>query len=222
MINSKQQKLNRINSGLPDAILSQTYNLIIGACLLYGFVVNALIVGTCSEFFMGINPWTLIIGYVISCIVGALLTRSDSALVSFIGYNLVVVPIGAVMSVSLPGYPVQDILSAIVVTGVVVLVMMILSTLRPNIFAKMGKTLFIGLLVSLVAEIIAMLFGYAGTIFNWIFVIIFSLYIGYDWHKAQMYPKTVNNAVDAALDIYLDIINLFLRLLEIFGVKDND
>lgn len=51
---------------------------------------------------------------------------------------------------------------------------------------------------------------------------IFSLYIGYDWVKAQMYVKTVDNAVDSALDIYLDIINLFLQLLRILGSKNND
>ena len=79
----------------------------------------------------------------------------------------------------------------------------------------MGPTLFISLGIGLFGEIISMLFGYTGNVFNWIFVIIFSLYIGYDWHKAQMYPKTLDNAVDSALDLYLDIINLFIRLLNL-------
>jgi FtsH-binding integral membrane protein len=32
----------------------------------------------------------------------------------------------------------------------------------------------------------------------------------------------VDNAIDSALDIYLDIANLFIRLLRIFGSKKDD
>ena len=53
--------------------------------------------------------------------------------------------------------------------------------------------------------------------FDYIFVIIFSLYIGYDWQKSQAYPPTLDNAVDSAADIYVDIVNLFIRLLAILG-----
>jgi FtsH-binding integral membrane protein len=40
-------------------------------------------------------------------------------------------------------------------------------------------------------------------------------------YRAQRYPKTADNAVDCAVDIYLDIINLFLRLLRILGRRRN-
>ena len=68
-----------------------------------------------------------------------------------------------------------------------------------------------------------MIIGYSGNLFNWFFVIIFSLYIAHDFSVAQMYPKTIDNAVDSALDIYLDIINLFIRILSIIArSKNND
>ena len=38
-----------------------------------------------------------------------------------------------------------------------------------------------------------------------------------DFHRSQMYPKTLDNAVDSALDIYLDVINLFLKVLRILA-----
>lgn len=37
--------------------------------------------------------------------------------------------------------------------------------------------------------------------------------MSYDWAKAQNNRKTLDNAVDSAVSLYLDIINLFLRLL---------
>ena len=49
---------------------------------------------------------------------------------------------------------------------------------------------------------------------------LFSLYIGYDFYRSQQFAKTVDNAVDCALDIYLDIVNLFLALLRIFGNRN--
>ena len=52
---------------------------------------------------------------------------------------------------------------------------------------------------------------------DWIAAGLFSLYIGYDIYRSQQYPKTLDNAVDSALDIYMDIANLFMRILSILG-----
>ena len=48
--NSKR-KAERLNSGLPDFITTNVYNLLIGAVVLYGIVLNAVMVVTCREFF---------------------------------------------------------------------------------------------------------------------------------------------------------------------------
>lgn len=218
MLNNKERKLERMRSGLADSVNVSMYNLVIGAMLLYGFIVNAAMVAFCGDMFVNMNPIAFIIGYFVSAIAGSIIAmKSSNPVISFIGYNLVVLPIGALLSICLPGYSANDIVSAMVATGIVTLVMTGASVAFPNVFAGMGRSLFISLLLGLVVELIASLMGYNGNIFNWFFVIIFSCYIGYDWHKAQMYPKTIDNAIDSAIDIYLDIINVFIRLLEIFA-----
>ena len=222
MFNSRERKMERMRSGATDTLSANTYNGIIGGVLFWGFFVNVLIVHFCGDMFMAMNPWTLIIGYFISCLLGIFMAaKSNNPVVSFIGYNLVVVPVGAVLSVVLQEYSSVDIKSAFLATAGVTVVMMTMATVKPQFFAGMGRTLFFSLLIGLIAEVVCMLFGIVTPIFNWLFVVIFSLYIGYDWHKAQCYPKTLDNAVDSALDIYLDIINLFIRLLEIFGKSDD-
>jgi len=35
-------------------------------------------------------------------------------------------------------------------------------------------------------------------------------------------PYTMNNAIDAAVEVYLDFINLFIRLLSLLGESDQD
>ncbi|MBE6766865.1 MAG: hypothetical protein E7550_04665 [Ruminococcaceae bacterium] len=216
-----ERKRARMQSADFDKLSLRTYNLIIGAVILYGFVVNAIMVATLSDFFMNMDYRVLLIGYIILVIIGSFMTNSKSPLVSFIGYNLVVVPIGALVSVLVPQYDTTSIIAAIVATGAVVFLMIAISTIYPRVFSKMGTALFLMLLLGLVAEVIAMFLGYGGDIFNWLFVLIFSLYIGYDWFRAQSYPRTLDNAVDSALDIYVDAINIFVRLLAIFGNNDD-
>ena len=204
---------------MEDTVSARTFNMIIGGITLYGLLTNAIMVVMCHEFAMSLNPWTLIIGYFVSCIVGTIMTNSKSPAVSFVGYNLIVIPIGLILSICVPTYNIYNIAAAAVATGAVTLLMMVLAAAKPDFFLGMGRTLFIALCFGIIAEIISMFFGYGGDIFNWAFVIIFSLYIGFDWSRAQVMSKTLDNAVDAAVQIYLDIINLFIRLLKIMGKK---
>ena len=75
----------------------------------------------------------------------------------------------------------------------------------------------IALLGALLCEIILLIFGVRQQWMSWIAAGLFSLYLGYDIYRSQQYPKTVKNAVASAMDIYMDLGNLFIRLLEILG-----
>ena len=202
-------------------ISPRAYNLVIGGCLLYGFVINAFMISTLTDFFMGMNTWVLLIGYIVCVIVGATLTRSESALISFIGYNFIVVPLGALLSVLLPYYAADTVFDAVVITGIITLLMMVAGSIYPNMFLKMGRTLFFLLIAIVLVELVAVfVFHRDFAIFDYAVVVIFSGYIGYDWAKANVYPKTVNNAVDSATDLYMDIINIFVRILSILSRND--
>ncbi len=216
MFNSKERKKRRLNSETYDTISETKYNMILGAMLLYGFLMNVVLVKVATNFLLSMNPWVFLIGYFVLAIAGTIIVvKSHNPVWSFIGYNLICIPIGAVVAICLPEYDSNLIISAIIVTALVTLIMMVLGIIFASFFKKLGLVLFISLLVGVIFESIAMLLGYGGDIFNWLFVVIFSLYIGYDWSKAQQYPKTVDNAIDSAVDLYLDITNLFLRILEL-------
>ncbi len=47
---------------------------------------------------------------------------------------------------------------------------------------------------------------------------LFCCYIVYDWNRALRLPYTADNAVDAAIAVYLDILNLFLIILRILSM----
>ena len=201
-------------------ISANVYNLVIGLVLSWGFLVNWLMVKSIPpEAIQSVNPWVFFIGYLAACFFGIyLFTKSDSPLVSFIGYNFVVIPFGLVINIVVAQYEPALVLDAIRVTGLVTVVMMILGTIFPKFFQKISGALTIALLVVIVVEAIEVfVFKVHHGIIDWVVAAIFCGYIGYDWGRANRIPRTVDNAIDSAASLYMDIINLFIRILRIMG-----
>ncbi|MDH1468499.1 Bax inhibitor-1 family protein [Shewanella bicestrii] len=198
------------------------YNLVIGLTLLWGFAVNYIMVSHIDpEAIASVNPWIFFIGYFASCFFGIYLFQSSSnPLVSFIGYNFVVVPFGLIINMVVSQYDPELVTEAIRITSLVTIAMMCLGTMFPAFFQKIAGVLTIALLLVIVVELIEIfIFKTHHGILDWIVVLIFCGYIGYDWGRANQIPKTVDNAVDSAAALYMDIINLFLRILRILGRK---
>lgn len=220
------RKAERLNSGLGDQVSVRTYNAVMLLTLLWGFLMNAVMVHFFTmpivRMLSGVSPLWLFVGYFVLAFGGVFISaRSTNPWMSFLGYNLLVLPIGVLLCLILPGVPVEVVAKALLLTGAVTATMTLLGLVAPNVFMGMGRTLFIALIVGIVAELVAtFVFHYAGTAFDWLFVVLFSGYIGYDVARSQAYPKTVDNAVDCALDIYLDIINVFIRLLALLSRRD--
>lgn len=220
------RKKVRLESGEADRLSARWYNLTLTGMLAYGLILNAVMVYYFAyplmQAFANVSGWVLLLLYLIPTLLGVYLAaKSANPAVSFLGYNLVVLPIGVMLALIVPGLPVGIVFKAMLLTAMVTLTMMLLAVVRPQIFLGLGRTLLITLVVGLVLEVIAtFLFHYSGSLFDWLFVIVFSGYIGYDVAKSQAYPKTLDNAIDSALDIYLDVINLFIRLLSILSRKN--
>ena len=204
-----------------DPIISATaYNLAIGLTLCWGFAINWWMVTMIDpQAIMDVNPWVFFIGYFASCFFGIyLFNKSNNPLVSFIGYNFVVVPFGLIVNLVVSQYDASLVSEAIRITGLVTIGMMCLGSLFPAFFKKIAGALSIALLLVIIVELVEVfIFGIHHGIIDWIVVLIFCGYIGYDWGRANQIPKTLDNAIDSAAALYMDIINLFLRILRILG-----
>lgn len=85
--------------GLQNTLTDRLYNFIIGLVLLWGFGINILI---CNIDFAALH-----IDIDTICIVGTILmfagvfisAKSQKPLISFLGYNLVAIPIGFIFSI---------------------------------------------------------------------------------------------------------------------------
>lgn len=212
----ERQKLHDYDKLISD----RAYNLTIGLVLTWGFALNYITTTFFSAQVMKINFILIILGYVVCAILGACLTSSKSYIVSFIGYNLIAVPVGIVLTrcIAEAGYDSSIVVQAVMITGFVTVVMMLLGVLFPNFFLSVGRVLFVALLSCIVVDLIlTLIFHNSFTVFDWIIAGVFSMYIGYDWARANRCQKTLDNAVDISTSLYLDIINLFLRVLSLLG-----
>jgi FtsH-binding integral membrane protein len=211
----------RTDRDSPGAIIpAAVYNLIIGATLGWGFLVNWLIVRYVPwEALARVNIWVFLLAYMGSCFLGVFLfTKSSSPAVSFLGYNLVVVPFGFIINLVVHQYDPAVVLAAVRVTGLVTVIMMLLGSLFPVFFRKIAGALTVALLAVIVIELVEIfIFRVHHGVLDWAVAIIFCGYIGVDWGRANSIPKTVDNAIDSAAALYMDIINLFLRVLRIMG-----
>ena len=174
-----------------------------------------------SDMIYAVGAGIFFIGYFASCFFGIyLFQKSTNPVVSFIGYNFVVVPFGLIINMVVSQYDPELVTEAIRITGLVTIAMMCLGTLFPAFFQKISGALTIALLLVIVVELIEVfIFNTHHGILDWIVVLIFCGYIGYDWGRANQIPKTIDNAIDSAAALYMDIINLFLRILRILGRK---
>lgn len=211
-----------------DKIISDsTYNFVIGITLFWGFAINWLMVLKIPvESISGINTIAFCIGYILSCFLGCYIYyKSNNPVLSFVGYNFVVVPLGLVINLAVSKHNPDIVLEAIRLTGMITFFMMLLGSMFPAFFKKISSGLAIALLCVFVVLLIEIfIFNTHVGFLNWLIAIIFCGYIGFDWVTANAVPKTYDNAVDSAAELYIDIISLFINLLEILDslqIDDN-
>ena len=204
-----------------DPVMTQrAYNTAIGLVLLWGFIVNLVTVMTIDPSTIEAVPGFLLFGgYIVCVIVGTMMYNgSDKPLVSFIGYNLVVIPVGIILTPMVAEFDPTLIKRALIHTTGFTGLMMMLGSSYPKFFESIGRTLGFSLIIVIVVELImGFVFGIHYGIMDWIVALLFCGYIGYDWARANKIPNTLDNAIDSAAALYLDIINLFIRLLRIMS-----
>ena len=209
----------------PDCtiISNSAYNAIIGIAIAIGFVVNFVMAYNFTSAILSIPIVAVIIAYFILSFVGMYVVhKSSSAFVSAVGFLCLVVGMGLLLTFFLNTYELSSVYLAFGITAGITVLMTILASIFPDFFMSIGKTLMISLIICIIVEVIcSFFFRGALQILDYVVILLFCGFIGFDWARAQKYQKTVNNAIDAAADIYVDIVNVLIRVLEIVGKSKN-
>jgi FtsH-binding integral membrane protein len=207
-----------------DEMTRNAFYFVMGCVLAWGFTATYIVSNMTAHW----KPGTLeffLIGLGLP-LLGIFMSTRRSAFLSFVGFNLVAIPFGAILGPTLAAYKLAQpgiVSEAAMTTAMVTGVMALSGLLFPKFYKSLGGALF-GALLSLLVILIASMFVPAlmgFTVIHYAAAGLFALYIGYDMWRASEIPATLDNAIDVSISLYLDIINLFLWILQILGHKDD-
>lgn len=218
-MNNKAYKAARMQAFDGTKLSDNVYNLVIGLVLLWGILVNIVMAKYFMAQIMSLNPILVLVIYFagsFGCIF--VVYKSNNPAVSFLGFTGLSIAMGLILTFFISNYTQGAVLKAFLITAIVTVIMILVSSIWPKFFLSIGRGLLIGLIASIVIEVLGMLiFKSSMNFMDYIVALIFCGFIGFDWARAQVYPKTLDNAVDSAADIYVDVANLFIRILAITG-----
>lgn len=183
---------------------------------MYGFVSG----GGLANVLGNVNPLIMLVAYLAGTIGGVVLMgvgKSKQAVsISLIGYALFTATFGGTLALLLTRYNVGTIYYAFAITACVSGIFLILGVMFPEFFAAIGRVLFGALIAVIVVELVATIFFHANqTIFDYIVIALFCGFLGYDSFLMSRDAPTVPNAIFYASDIYIDIVNILIRVLDI-------
>lgn len=212
----------------PKLISRRLYNVLLTGFVLLSFVIMAAcsyITGT-YEFmlFMLRNPFVLTIGMLVGSIAGCIVMsigRSKESLpMGLIGYALFTLTFGFSTSLILGMYDMQTISLAFSATAGIMIVFGAAGIMFPEFFQRIQGVLITALVALFIVMLFLMFLGVGQTFIDLAVIVIFCGFIGYDVFRASTAVPTVSNALWYAIDLYLDILNVFIRLLSLFGRRD--
>ena len=220
---NKEYRLERMNNYAGTMVTERTYNLTIGLTLLWGVLINVVMSVFFTYQILSLNYLLVLAVYFVGTIGCSILVhKSSSPAMSFAGFTGMAISMGLLLTFYVTAFTGHSVAYAFIATALITVIMVLLSMLYPEFFRNLGRTLFVSLIGCILIELIgSLVLGLPMTIIDYAVALIFCGYIGLDWHRAQQFPKTMDNAVDSAADIYLDVVNLFVRILSITGKRRN-
>lgn len=213
--------------GTAHTMSKNLYALSITAFTLAG-VVFAALMSRVSYRWTFTNKWQVIglaLGVLVVAVVGTLIyTESDVPVVSMFGYALVAGPFGLLLGPVTAQYTQASVLRVLAITTVMVVVLGVIGAVIPESLESWGAWLFGGLVVLLAGYFVVPLFAFFGfhvggalTGLDWLGVVLFSGLVIFDLNRAMRIERTFDNSIDAAAAIFVDFINIFIRLLALMG-----
>jgi FtsH-binding integral membrane protein len=206
-----------------NEITEGTFNLIFALTTAFGMLVYGVLAALFIHAKLSI--WEVLGIFCIS-LVGCFVATADFPLMKISGLSMIAGGLGAICGPYIGHFKVASVTEIAGATVFITLVLGAVGTLWPKSLQSWGLTLFVLLIALIVMQIfvpllyVAMGLPLTGVLhlLDWVGILLFSGYIIYDFNRAQNLAKTVDNAMDCGVAVFLDIANLFIRLLDLFGV----
>jgi FtsH-binding integral membrane protein len=200
-----------------STLSERAFYFVIGCMVIIGLAGMGYTAKWAVENNLILSWWQLILVICIPFLGIFIASNTDDPLNSFMGYLMIVLPFGILLGPLLVKYDQAVVVRAAMLTGGITLLMTFASMTRPDWFANMGGALFTALICLIFIRILQIFIPILQQLksIDYLAAGLFSLYIGYDMYRAQKVVRTVGSAINIAISLYLDIINLFSIILRI-------
>ena len=221
VLNSNDYSIREFNSTLSKTFTRMFTGLLITA------LAAIITYGTSLILFVEHYYWLLAIAEIIMVLVFSLgfkklLPTAVTAL--FYGYAILN---GVTLSTIFRVYSLGTIGKSFVMTAALFGVLAYMGHSTDKDLTKMGPILLTALLIGIIATIINLFLGSTmfSIVLDWVMLFIFAGLTIYDMNKMKMMSQTIQNDsaslekmyIYCAMELYLDFINIFLRILRILG-----
>lgn len=211
-----------------DTLSSRAYNFAIPFFTMLEIMIAGLAASVSYSWTFsgsGILYLLFLFGCFAAAVGGSIFTVStDEPILSFCGGALTASAMGLMVGPFVALYSGADVFQAFVLAAGVVLLTGFIGATIPQDLAGWGSTLFGALLGLIIINFGVIIFGgstgFAMTIIDWAVVLLFSAIMMYDMNQAQRLDKTLDNAIDVSVNVFMNFMNIFIRLLSIFGNRD--
>lgn len=208
----------------------RAYNCLTMGLVAAGFFVIAVIYQMASdniiESYVGVDYILFVIALcvisIVSIIVMAIGKSIQNPVISGIAYAVFCVSIGIPVAFALTACELPVITSAFFITFGLSVVFTIAGFVFPDFFSKITRICFTVLIAIIVSEIIFMILGISQTVTDYVVIIIFCCLLGFDAYAMANDEPTTSNAFYHASQIFLDLMNIFIRVLSIIKGSDNN
>lgn len=176
---------------------------------------------------LSIGIFTIIIVELVIAFAMGFFIKKLSPLMTKIFYIIYSITTGVTFGTIFLAYRMDSIITIFLVAALLFGLLAFYGYTTKKDITKLGTLLFVALLASLIVSILnVFIFKSSGLEFglSLLIIIVFLGYVAYDMNNIKYLVGTLDEdkaAVYGAFQLYLDFINIFIRLLELFG-KRND
>lgn len=169
------------------------------------------------------------LGLVVVMFAGIFIAASENIAVRLLGYLILTVTMGLFLGPFVALYTSASVFKALFITTAMVVILGVIGATIPDSLDSwygwlMGALimLILGLLFVPLASWLGLPVDGALTVLDWVGLVIFGALVIFDLNRAMRIPYTMENSIGCALNIYLDFVNIFIRILSLTGNKASD
>ncbi|MCR5655466.1 MAG: Bax inhibitor-1/YccA family protein [Lachnospiraceae bacterium] len=209
------------------SIIAKSYIFMIIALAITAFAATTVSQETVFKIFSSNGYWLLFAGEIAIVLAGNWAVKKNNAILAGVLYTVYAYLTGLMLAVIMGLYSVGTIQMAFGCTAVLFAVMAVFGIVTKKDLTGIGSVLLFGLIGIIIAGVIN--FFLQNTLFDFMItcvgIVIFVGLIAYDSQKLKLYCNAASEKSELALSLfcafqlYLDFINLFLKILRLLGSR---